>query len=113
MDFDINKFARNIQQHNVKNKKIDEQRGMVNVINHYMNHDEVLDIDFNSFSIKDVLLAFKAMECLPIHYEDDEYFIADPNNPFMLFKQIDSAIYKLAISKDKLYEKEKDEEFFI
>lgn len=111
MRFDINKFADNIAPYRTS-KKTENKNGLSNVINYYINRDALSDIDFNSFSLDDVLLAIEEMQDIALAEIDDEMFIADPQNPFIIFLTMDEALYNLSISKEKNYEIE-DEEIFI
>lgn len=112
MNFNISKFAQNIEKYNVQKKKLSEKRtGVVTVISHIWNHDYADEINFDFFSIKDAIFVMETMECIALVDTDDETFIVDPRNPFMIYKQVDDVLLKLSTSKNKVYESDDDEIF--
>lgn len=112
MNFDLKKFEKNIELYKVQ-KDVEDQSGFVNVISYLLNQTSIDEIDFDQFTLSDTLEALYEMDAIEFAEIDDETFIVDSNNPFYLFLEIDKAVYNLAISKDKHFEIENEDDFFI
>lgn len=114
MEFDMSKFEANLEERNQASKEIKDLSGFINAIRIVWNHYPIEDIDFNSFSYKDVVSTLEAMEELPLTNVDDseEVFYVDPHNPFMEYARIENTIARLFHHKNKQFHSN-DEILFI
>jgi hypothetical protein len=89
-----------------------EQRsiGVSNVMNYVLNHYSTKEIDFHSFSIEDINLAFLDFHFLPT--SDDELTEEDnchlKNHPWVVFLENETVIAGLIRNKKRIYENEDD-----
>lgn len=114
MNFDASKFEANLEKRNRASKEAKDLSGFVNTIRYVWNHYPVEEIDFNSFSYRDVLDTIQAMEELPLTQvaDSEEVFYVDTSNPFMQYNRIEDTIARLFHHKNKLFYSD-DEILFI
>ncbi|MFC0273754.1 hypothetical protein ACFFIX_20415 [Metabacillus herbersteinensis] len=112
MNFDLSKFEKNLKERD-KNQKPSDQCGIANVVRHIWDHDPISSINFDSFSISDAKYALEAMEVIELgDIGEEETFLCDPKNPFVIHREIESVVYGLFHSKNKIYTSD-EVEFFI
>ncbi|WP_337020136.1 hypothetical protein [Oceanobacillus massiliensis] len=112
MDFDFNKFQMELEKR--ANKIVaTSDIGSCRVISYIRDENFTSNIDFNSFSLSDVIYARDAMNYIEEESDDwDELFVCDPDNPFIIVCTVERILNSL-INNDKKTFKNHDEEIFI
>jgi hypothetical protein len=84
--------------------------GVSNVMNYVLNHYPTKEIDFHSFSIEDINLAFLDFHFLPT--SEDELTTEDKsqlkNHPWAIFLENEAVIVGLVRNVKRIYENEDD-----
>ncbi|GLO68298.1 MULTISPECIES: hypothetical protein [Oceanobacillus] len=111
MQFDISMFKDNIEKYNLNNRKICDLTGQANVVSHIYNHNYIDEINFDVFSVEDVIRVMELMEGIALVDIDDENFYVDPLSPFIIYKSMDEVMYSLSKSNSKIYEFDEEEIF--
>lgn len=116
MEFNLEKFTQSIQTFKVKKmKEMKDESGLVNVMRHILDHDSINNINFSNFTLDDVEEAYRLMEDIdfgPIEDDEGPLFL-NPSSPYLIYHQVDTAVFQLSISKDKHFPIEDEEDFFI
>jgi hypothetical protein len=91
-------------------EKAQRSIGVSNVMNYVLNHYPTKEIDFHSFSIEDINLAFLDFHFLP--NSEDELTAEDKsqlkNHPWAVFLENEAVIAGLVRNVKRIYENEDD-----
>lgn len=116
MKINFNKLQERLKPFEVnetKTRKLKDNSGTAKVIHYIWTHTPTAEIDFDSFTLKDVENATNEIENLPHFWHDTgESFICDPDNMLVLYDQILNLLYELPNSKNRKFLMEEDD-FFI
>ncbi|NLP52179.1 hypothetical protein [Bacillus sp. RO1] len=115
MRVNFEKLQARLKPFEVKNKEkseVEDRSGTAKAIHYIWTHTPTSEIDFDSFSVKDVQKAIDVLNELPLHWDDGgETFICDPDNLLMRYNTILSLMYSINKSKKKVYTKNEEDIF--
>lgn len=115
MNFNFNSFIEGISDYREKSGPINIKAQKVSLIlNHIFSDHKVKDIDFDRFSLEDVVYTLEAMESVEHSYvsDSDEVFFMAPNNPVTEIISVQNVVFEFINSRNKIYQSI-EEEFFI
>lgn len=112
MTFDISIFESQLEQFKSEPIKVNKDKGVSIVIEHIWMHSSTSEIDFDSFSLDDIEVAFDEMNSLPLHFDEGgEVFTCNHNNLFMILDVLSDICYKMTNFTNKRFVFEEDDLF--
>ncbi|MCM3619712.1 hypothetical protein M3936_19260 [Sutcliffiella horikoshii] len=115
MRINFEKLQAGLKPFEVKNEeraKVEDCSGTAKAIHYIWTHTPTKEIDFDSFSVKDVRDAIDVINMLPLHWDEGgECFIADPENLLIRYDNILKVFYAMTESHKKKYKKDEEDIF--
>lgn len=106
------RFEKNLEKYQ-KDEDSQSEQGLANVIRYIWNQYPTKYVDFDIFSLDDVMQAMDALSAIPVSDEDDDYLDGldqedVKKNPWYQNMIIENTVATLFHTKKKIYENDDD-----